>query len=323
MRMGIIGLGTAGQRHAVACRRVPEVVLTAAADPSPTAVAVAEQLGIPCYPDQEQMLAAERLDAAIVSLPHGLLSAAGVACAQRGLHVLLEKPMGVTVGEAEAVNTVARRAQVRLMVNFVHRFRAEYRHAKDLIEGGAIGQPLLILDVMASGKSELPGWVWDRQLAGGGMMMYNGVHSIDRLIWLAGSPIAQASATMRTFSYPVELEDNVVGHVAFHSGGLGVVIQHKSAAATTIGSWETMVWGTRGGIKIITGGGLELASEKARAHLDVQDDDRFLGAVREFVSAVAEGRDPCPGGEDGRQALAGVLALYEAARTGRTQELPV
>ena len=79
------------------------------------------------------------------------------------------------------------------MVNFVHRFRAEYRQAHAAVQAGAIGRPVLLVDAMASGRSDLPGWVWDHETAGGGMMMYNGIHSLDRLAWLAGSPIARVS----------------------------------------------------------------------------------------------------------------------------------
>jgi len=152
------------------------------------------------------------------------------------------------------------------------------------------------------------------------MMMYNGVHSMDRLAWLAGSPMARVSSVAGTFSYPVEVEDTLVGAVTFRDGALGAVIQHKSDAAVTLGGWDTAVWGTGGALKI-SGGMLEVASDKERARLQVQEDDRFLGAVREFVDAVTEGRDPSPGGIDGRRALASVLALYEAAATGRAVEI--
>ena len=126
------------------------------------------------------------------------------------------------------------------------------------------------------------------------MMMYNGVHSIDRLAWLAGSPIVRATGLSGTFSYPVDLEDNLVGCVAFRGGGLGAVIQHKSTATRTLGGWQTMIWGTRGAIKVLTGGGLEIASEKEQVSMTVEDDDRFLGGLIEFTSAIAAGRRRAP-----------------------------
>jgi len=322
LRFGLIGLGTAGLRHAAACRKESRVALVAAADPAPQAAEAAAGLGLHCFPSYEQMLGVVHLDAVIISLPHAMLAAAAIDCAGRGLHLLLEKPMAVTLGEADAVIAAARAAGVRLMVNFVHRFRAEYRQAKTLIDAGAIGRPVLILDSMTSGRSTMPAWVWDRAVSGGGMMMYNGVHSIDRLAWLAGSPIARATAAAGTFCYPVEVEDTLVGAVVFSHGGLGAVIQQKSDAIATLGGWDTMVWGTRGAIKV-SGGVLETVSDKERTRVELREDDRFFGAVREFVDAIAEQRDPQPGGADGRGALASVLALYEAAATGRTVDIRI
>jgi predicted dehydrogenase len=320
MRVGLIGLGVAGQRHAAALQKIGDASLVAAADPAPAARDAASAMGIPCYPTYGEMLTAVRMDAAIVSLPHSLLAAAAVACVERGLHILLEKPMGVTLHEADAVIGAARGAGVHVMVNFIHRFRAEYRQARALIAAGVIGRPVIVLDIMTSGRSTMPGWVWDRTVSGGGMMMYNGVHSIDRLAWLAGSPIARVSGVAGTFSYPVEVEDTLVGAVVFRSGTLGAVIQHKSDAPVTLGGWDTAIWGTRGAIKV-SGGALEVASDKERTRLDVREDDRFLGALREFAGAIREGREPIPGSDDGRRALAAVLGLYEAAMTGRTVDL--
>jgi predicted dehydrogenase len=312
-------LGVAGLRHAAAAAKAG-VALVGAVDPSPSAARAAEALGLPCYPRLDQLLDEGGPEAVVISLPHALLSDAAVTCARRGLHVLLEKPMGTTLDQADAVIAAARAAGVALMVNFVHRFREEYRQAKALIAAGAIGRPVLIVDSMSSGHSEMPAWVWDRAVSGGGMMMYNGVHSIDRLAWLAGDSAARVSASAGTFCHPVEVEDTLAGVVTFRQGTLGVVIQHKSDAAVTLGGWDTTVWGTRGAIRV-GGGALEIASDKERAKTAVQEDDRFLGAMREFIEAIRERRDPVPGGEDGRQALATVLALYESAANGRATEL--
>jgi predicted dehydrogenase len=321
VRIGLIGLGVAGQRHAAAFKKIDDVVIAAAADPAPAALPVASGLDVQLYPGYEEMIAAGALDAVVISLPHSMLAEAAVTCARRGLHLLVEKPMALTVRDADAVIEAARAARVRLMVNFVHRFRAEYRAAKGLIEDGVIGRPAVIVDSMTSGRSLMPGWVWEPAISGGGMMMYNGVHSIDRLAWLAGSSIRRVGGAAGTFSYPVEVEDNLVGVLEFANGTFGVAVQHKSAATVTLGAWDTTIWGTKGAIKI-SGGVLEVASDKERARTEVKEDDRFLGAAREFLAAIRDGRDPSPGGEDGRRALEAVLGLYEAAAGGRTVDLP-
>lgn len=321
MNVAIIGLGKAGLQHAAACQRLPEVTLVAAADPSPGASEAASSLGIPLFSDYRVMLDEVMPTAAIVSVPHNGLSAIAVECASRGVHVLLEKPMGTTVAEARSVVDAARAAGVRLMVNFVHRFRAEYRQAKHFIDAGIIGTPVMIEDRMTWGRSPLPSWVWEPTVAGGGLMMYNGVHSADRLAWLAGSPIARVVGVMGTFCYPIAVEDTAIGAVVFQSGSLGVVVQHKSLATTTLNRWETLVWGTEGAVAVCQGGALQVMSDREKIQVTVEADDRWVGALREFASAVASERDPRPSGEDGASALAVVMAMYEAARTGRAQDV--
>lgn len=318
MKVGVIGFGKAGRQHAEAARLSGEADVIAVADPAPAAGQAAANLGIRCWPDYEAMLDETDLDAVIVSLPHAALPAAALAVARRGRHLLLEKPMAATSADARDVVATCREANVRLMVNFVHRFRAEYRQAHAAVRAGAIGRPIQILDVMASGRSELPGWVWDHETAGGGMMMYNGVHSLDRLAWLAGSPIARVSGAMGTFCYPVADEDSAIAVVTFQNGALGAVVHHKSRASATLAGWETTVYGTDGGIRITSERGLELISGKERFTLHTEADDRFLGAFREFAAAIREERDPVPSGEDGLHALLAVEALYEAARPDST-----
>jgi predicted dehydrogenase len=321
MRVGVIGFGKAGRQHANAARRSGEAELVAIADPAPTAAEAAGELGVRCWPDYEAMLDGADLDAVVVSLPHAALPAAALAAAHRGKHVLLEKPMAAMSDAANEIVQACRAANVRLMVNFVHRFRAEYRQAHAAVQAGAIGRPVLVVDAMASGRSDLPGWVWDHETAGGGMMMYNGIHSFDRLAWLAGSPIAHVSGVMGTFCYPVADEDSAVATVTFQNGALGVVTQHKSDAAATLAGWQTTVHGTSGGIRLVSESGLDLVSDKERFSLQTEADDRFLGAFREFAAAIREERDPAPSGEDGLRALLAVEALYEAARSGSTVKI--
>lgn len=316
IQIGLIGLGKAGLRHATAIRKTSDAELAAVADPADAARATADQLKVPWWSSYQAMLRESDVDAVIISLPHHLLAEAAITAAQHHKHILLEKPMGVTLTQAREVVDTCRTMGVRLMVNFVHRFRAEMRHAHSAIRSGSIGEPVLLVDIMSSGRSDLPEWVWSRVASGGGMMMYNGIHSLDRLAWLSGSPIASVTAAMGTFSYPTQVEDNLVGTLIFKNGSLGTVVQHKADAAVTLAEWQTLIYGTRGAIKIMVGRGIEIASEKERTSIETGEGDRFLGACQEFVAAIKEGRDPSPSGQDGLHALESVLALYESANKG-------
>jgi predicted dehydrogenase len=304
-------------RHANAIRRTAEAEIVGVADPAPAATEAATSLGVPCWSDYGSMLAEADLDAVVVSLPHHLLAEAALACARHRKHILLEKPMAVTASDAEAVARACQDAGVRLMVNFVHRYRAELRQARASIRSGALGRVLVLIDVMASGGGPLPAWIWQRERSGGGIMMYNGVHSVDRLIWLAGSQPVEVTAAMDTLVYPVEVEDNLVGTLRFRNGALAAIVQHKSQAEATLGTWETTIYGTTGALRVVTGTSLQTASDKERVNLAVEQDDRFLGALLEFIAAIRENREPASSGRDGLLALKTVFALYESAQTGK------
>lgn len=312
MKVGLIGVGKAGQRHAAAVKASGQATVAAIADPSDGAVSFATMAGVPHFATYEDMLSRADLDAVIISLPHAALAPAAIAAAGHGKHVLLEKPMGLNIAEATEVVRACEEAGVRLMVNFVHRYRTEYEQAWAAVQAGTIGRPILIVDTMASGRSDLPAWTWDKSVAGGGMMMYNGIHSVDRLIWLADSKVTAVTAQAGTYAYPVEVEDTMVGTLSFANGCLGAVIQHKSDATRTLSTWETMIYGTAGAIKVHSGGGLEIAAETGAVNPQVTSGDRFLGAFREFASAVADEREPRPNGPDGLHALQVVMGLYDA-----------
>ncbi len=315
--IGLIGLGTAGMRHGTAIRKSPLGKIVGAADPAPKAAAAAGSLEAPYFSDYETMLREANPDAVVISLPHYLLCDAALAAARHGKHVFLEKPMGATLEQAQVVERACAEVNVKLMVNFVHRFRAESRQAWNAIRAGAIGKVILVVDSMTSGYSGMPPWVWDKEKSGGGIMMYNGVHSIDRMIWLAGAPVTQVTAATGTLAYPVDTEDTLVGTMQFENGVLGSIVQHKSQAQVTLSGWHTTVYGTNGALQFTSGENFEIASDKEKAKTVVTEDDRFLGAFIEFATAIQENRTPSPSGVDGVHALETAFALYEASNRGQ------
>jgi predicted dehydrogenase len=322
LRIGLIGLGKAGIRHADAIRLDRGSVIAAAADPAAAAAATAQELAIPLFDDHRDMLRDSEIDAVVVSVPHHLLSGVALDAASHGVHILLEKPMATRLKDAAEVVRACKANHARLMVNFVHRFRSEAQHAFSAIRSGAIGRPVLAVDIMASGASEIPGWVWHAETGGGGMMMYNGIHGIDRLAWLMDSPITEVSAEAGAYSHAVEVEDSLAGVLRFASGGVGVIVQHKSAAQAAMEPWQTTIYGTDGAVRLGKEGSFQLATAKESVQWQAASDNRFLGAFREFASAIRQDRDPSPSGLDGLRALSTGRALYDASRTTSTVSVP-
>ncbi|SRR5579871_15772 len=307
MRIGILGMGTAGGRHLRAFRQISGVDLIAA-DIDADRRRQAEAEGVPVVPSLDDLLAA-RPDAVVIAVPHAYLAQAGMRAIDAGCHVLMEKPMATCREDAAAVLQHARRASRFIMVSFVHRFRPEVAAARRVIARGDIGQPRLIVDTMASGTSDMPLWVWSRRHAGGGMMFYNGIHQIDRVRFLLGEDIVTVRAEVRTLGYQVQVEDTAAALLGLRSGAVGTVVQHKAPAAA-LGGWETQVFGSTGSLHITTGREMRWTAGGDVITIPGTPEDRFSGAANEFIAALREGRAPEPDGEDGFAALDVVLRMY-------------
>jgi len=308
LRVAILGLGTAGNRHIAAFKEIAAVELLGA-DTDPARRAAAEATGVRTAATVEALYDL-RPDAVVVAVPHTALAEAALTALQRDCHVLLEKPMATTLADARRILDVAKARKRLVMLSFVHRFRPEVAKAKAWIAAGAIGRPRLIVDTMASGASSMPAWVWDRKVGGGGMMMYNGPHPVDRANFLFGEHGTTVAATVRTLSYPVDTEDTVAATLVYPSGGVASFVQHKAPAAAH-GAWETHVYGTEGSLFIRTGERVTLTTKAGTETPQLGPEDRFLGAAQEFVGAIGEGRAVSPNGDDGLAVLAAILKMYE------------
>lgn len=318
LRVGIIGAGTAGGRHAAALARLGDARTTAVADPDAVrGGALAAQFGARHFPEAGDGFW-QAVDAVCVCPPHDRLATAALAAIERGKATLLEKPMALTLADADAIIAAASRSAVPLMVGFVHRFRAEVQAARRAVLDGLVGSPAFAVEHLISGGGPTPGWIWRRDVAGGGVLLYNGVHGIDRLRWLLGrevtSVFARATATRAT-----EVEDVLVATLGFGDVSASFV-QHIGPYPLPAG-WRSELYGTGGALLISPDGSLVQATADRTTVLRPERDDRFLFQAREFVAAVRHQRPPAVTGEDGRAALAVALALYESAATGHVVPL--
>jgi predicted dehydrogenase len=319
VRIGIIGAGIAGERHAEAFAAHPGAALTAVAEPQPErGRAVARRVGAAYYADYRDMLAGP-VDAVVVAVPHALHRACVVDAAAAGRHILLEKPIATTIDDAHAILDAVERAGVRLMMGYVHRFRPETMAARALIAEGRLGRPATALDrFMSGGMADTPGWVWNRTDAGGGVIMYGGVHAIDRLRWLLDDEVVEAYARLASYSNPVDVEDGV-GAVLTFAAGATAVLYENAPGYGRLGGWVTEVFGSDGALVLTTGASIEYRGRDGTERWTYGADHRFERQAAEFVAALAEGRPPSVTGEDGLRGLEVALALYRSAATRRPE----
>jgi UDP-N-acetyl-2-amino-2-deoxyglucuronate dehydrogenase len=329
LRVAVVGAGFIGADHAAAYAAQPDVELVGIVDPDPARSAdPAGRFGAAAFTDLDGLLAVARPEAASVCVPTGLHRSVAERLAAAGVHLLLEKPMAPTVADCDAITAAAEQAGIVLMLGLTHRFHAELMEAHRLIADGAIGTPMLAQDAFSFGEhGPWPAWYYNRELSGGGELMHDGVHLVDRLEWLVGSPIVEVYGRTSTYARSIEgVEDGGVAVLAFANGAIGSLfvneathpIRSDAPSVPMPGRLELEIHGSRGSIRYRTWHELvvDIAGEPSRTvpRSDAGEMDR---EIRAFVDAVASGGPPVVGAREGRRGIAIVGAIYESERRGR------
>jgi UDP-N-acetyl-2-amino-2-deoxyglucuronate dehydrogenase len=308
--LAIVGVGVAARYHAQAIARTPDARLVAVCrSDAGGAAAAAAEFGVPCETSVETLLARPDVDAVVLCTPSGLHAVQAVAAAHAGKHVLVEKPMALTLGDADAMIGACAAADVRLGVVFQRRTEPAHQALHKAVAAGDLGA--LVLGTVRVPYFRSPAYyasaAWRGTWAGdgGGALMNQGIHLVDLLLWLMGD-VEEVHAYAATRTHAIETEDCLSATLRFTSGALGSIVATTAAAPGFPHALE--VYGTRGGVQVADQAhagatGLELTGH---AHI-----------VADFAEAVRDGRAPMVDGREGRGSLAVVLAAYESARTGR------
>ena len=324
IKIGIIGAGSSasigglGRTHMLAYQTLSDVKVTAVADIEPNnGKPMAEEVGGEYYSDYKAMLEKADIDAVSICLPHSLHCDAALAAAANGKHVLVEKPISVTLDEADRMINGCRTNGVKLMVAFAHRFHEELMRAKEMIKAGKLGNIAMAVDYMGlGGYNTAPQWFWQRKLAGGGCLIFNGIHGIDRLIWLVGSGITEVYSRAGTYSHDADVEDHLVATLQFENGAIGSLINSFSAF-TLPGRCDVDIYGVKGSIRIKAWDSMEFSSNDATFVQKRERDELWHKQAAEFINAIKEDREPSPSGEDGKASQAVALAMYESVERGK------
>lgn len=317
MRVGIVGAGVVASKHARAYSQNGHCRVVAVADiDARKGQALAAECAAKFFHNYWELLDVARVDAISVCVPHDLHYHVGLAAAKASVHLLMEKPITISLTEADHLLAECIRNRVKIMVGFVHRFREEQLVAKRLVHGGVIGEPMHALDnICTLGGHHPPAWVWQRDRAGGGVLMYGGIHSVDRLLWLIARDVREVYAKRLRYCNEGDVEDGLSAVLTFDGGAIGCLFENSPSFGKP-GGWLTEIYGTTGAIRIKTGEWLEVTSAKGREIMEFDPHDHFQREIDEFVAAIREERDPWITGEDGRRALAVAQAIYRSAEGG-------
>jgi predicted dehydrogenase len=339
---GVLGSGGIARRRTIPEGIVPaaNARLVAVFDTDSSASAeVAARFGVRAVASAAELLAAD-LDAVYVATPPDGHCAQVQACACARKHVLCEKPLGLTVGEAEAMIAACHQAGVRLGTAFMMRFQAQHQAALELIRNGQLGQPVFARAQLSCWYPPMPGaWRQDPARGGGGSLIDMGGHCIDLLEMFFG-PVAAVSCFTNRTVHRYASEDSAVVSLRFANGALGVVdaffcvpdeasqnrLELYGSAGSilargTIGqgaSGEMFACLAAGDTKYDAHQGRQAVGGVPIAPAPVNP---YRAEIEEFSQAILDGREPANHAHLGLQSQRGLAACYEAARTGQVIEL--
>lgn len=323
--VGFLGAGDIAQVHGAALAMVDGARLVAVADLDlDRAYELAGRYGAVAFADLESMLYFARLDVIYLLTPPAGHAEQILEVAAARIPIVCEKPLTLTLDEADQVIAACRQAGVPLMTGLSHRFHPLAARARELLHGGDLG------DFVAGWSHRLislpispDSWLNDLNL-GGGLTLQYAMHDLDWLCWLGGE-VAQVSAQEVHSNLRLAIEDNLWALLQFRNGGSGSVGTSWSVPAPRV---ERGLIGSQGNLRIVEQKRLSgrLASG-CQLDEDLGDDydwfDVFVRESRDIIDCLQHGRPFSITGEDGRRALELSLAVQNAARTGKMIPLPL
>ena len=338
LRIALVGCGRISRNHFDAIAAVDGLRLTAVCDcVESRARAAGEQLGVPWYVSYETMLREAKSDIVTVATPSGLHSAHGMLAARAGKHVISEKPMSITLAQADELVRACDAADVRLFVVQQNRLNPPVQLLRRAIDKGRFGRIFVAnTTVWWSRPQEYYDhapwrgtWEFD-----GGAIMNQASHYVDLLQWLVG-PVESVMAKTATLARRIEAEDTGIAVIKFRSGALGCIQVTMLTYPKNLEGSITIL-GERGTVKI---GGTAVNAVEQWSFADHDADDALVagastsppnvygyghqGYYRNVLAVLRGEAKPDTDGRGGRKSLELILAIYQSARTGADVALPL
>lgn len=333
-RIGLIGAGWISETYMAALAQLPEARPVAVWSRSARrAQAFARRHGLERATDDVTALLSA-VDVVCVNSPNACHATHAIQAARAGKHVIVEKPLAVSLEQGEAIVDACRSAGVGLAYAEELAFAPRIVRARDCIRAGALGEVRYVTQREAH-AGPYSAWFFTRDEAGGGVLMDLACHSIECVRALLGKPAARRiSADLRTFDRArSHLEDHAVLQLSFDGGAQALC---EASWVLEGGMQSTLeVWGSAGtlrldllgetGIRIFSKDGsreLGLSPGWSAAPVDAVAEAGYTGELRHFLECFRTGKAPEETGEDGLAVLEILCAGYLAARSERAVALP-
>lgn len=330
MNLAIVGCGFVAKKHAKAIANISDANLVAVCDPvKENRDYFVKNYGAVPYASLDDLLERETIDIVSICTPTGLHAPLTIQAAEAKKHIILEKPMAMTLEEADQILRVVKANDVKLSVVLPNRYRPAAQTLKHLLQENRLGKISHINAIVNWNRDQSyydqATWRGTKALDGGALMNQS-IHNLDLMLWLIDEPVKEVFSMEATRLRQIEVEDVSNGLVRFESGILGLV-----QAATTVypKNFEESItiFGEKGTVKIggpqalhfkhleianMTNEELEALKQKIEADpLGLPGHQRI---IEDMIKAVQQDQDPLITGHEARKSLALVLALYESAK---------
>jgi UDP-N-acetyl-2-amino-2-deoxyglucuronate dehydrogenase len=340
LNFALVGCGVIAPCHARCISELEDARLAAVCDiVGAKAQKLAETYPADVYINYQELVRREDIDIVNVLTPSGLHAEVGIAAAKAGKHVIVEKPMDVSLAKADALIEACRQAGVKLCCISQHRFDFAIQDLKQAITSGKLGRLNFCGSYTQWYRSQnyydSGDWRGTWALDGGGALMNQSIHYVDMLQYVMG-PVEEVYAHTAALAHVrIEVEDIAVATVKFRSGAVGVIEGMTLAYPGFCARME--VYGTNGGVIIENDqikdwhlrSGEKYERPPAEAHLIVGTTSADIWhhshrrQIADMMQAVWEDREPLSNGPEGRKPLEIVLAVYQSARTHKPVKLPL
>lgn len=346
LKMGVVGVGGMGGSHIKGLAESEFVQVAALADLNQELLdKVSAEQGAPGYRDAVAMMDSGNIEAVLIAVPHPFHAQLAIAAAERGLHVLSEKPISVTVDEADAMIAAAKKAGVLLGINFQRRLAPAHQKIRELLDNGTVGQ-VYEIQMISNNWYRLQSyydsgaWRGTWKGEGGGILANQAPHNLDLLRWFGGAPSA-VKASVTTRLHKIETE-NTVHAILEYPGGANAY--YTATTSDPLGKSSLQILGDNGRI-VLEGRSVRLgryprpisdhilnAQDKKTEPFEVEWEELSLpepekalhtALAEQFARAVRLGEPLVATGEDGREALELANAMHLSGYTHQRVALPV
>lgn len=343
-RFGVIGCGMISHFHAKAIAEIEDVEITACTSRGETnRKGFAEKWNAKPFATPEEMIDSDLIDAVTICSASGAHMEPAVYAAKKKKHVVVEKPLEITLDRCDQIIKACKNEGVKLCTIFPSRFTDSSQLVKQTVDSGRLGRLTLCDAYIKWWRTQAyyddGGWKGTKALDGGGALMNQGIHAVDMLQWLAGD-VASIMANVATLAHQrIEVEDTAVASLVFKNGALGTIEGTTSVfpgylkrlelsgdkGTIVLEEADIKAWDFEekqaGDDEVLQKFGAKTDSAGGAADPAAINHENHRRQLADFAKAVRENGQPMVDGAEGRKAVEIILGIYESSEKGKRIDL--